>query len=126
MIRNSADWMVIWDDRILEIIAKYGPSTPTKISNREEILVSTPHISNRLNGLAKNNLLDPLGNGVYSITEEGRGYLLGAYCAQKQEWVNNDERFGDGLSAIEYKEFMLSNYYNDLYGFPMHQPDERY
>lgn len=79
LYRKSGDWMVLWDDRYLMILAKEGPQTPSALADREHIHVSAPHTSHRLLKLADHGLVESLGNGVYRITSEGRLYLVGAY-----------------------------------------------
>jgi Mn-dependent DtxR family transcriptional regulator len=76
-MRKSADWMTIWDDRILEAIREDRSGSPTPLSEHSHIHVQKSHISQRLKKLADYNLLEHLGNGVYIITPEGEKYLDG-------------------------------------------------
>jgi len=69
--------MTLWDDRILEIIRDEGSGTATELADHDYIRVSRSQISRRLKKLAEHGLLQPLGNGVYVITESGSGYLKG-------------------------------------------------
>jgi len=88
-MRKSADWMTIWDDRILEAIREEGSGSPTPLSEQKYIHVQKSHISQRLRKLAEYNLLEHLGNGVYIITSEGEQYLDGEIDAT--ELVATDE-----------------------------------
>jgi len=76
-MRKSADWMTIWDDRILEVIRDEGSGTPTPLSEHDYIHISASQVSKRLKKLSKHGLLDSLGNGVYVTTPEGEKYLDG-------------------------------------------------
>jgi hypothetical protein len=44
-----------------------------------------PHVSRRCKKLAEHRLLRPLGNGVYVITNRGRGYLDGEISTYENE-----------------------------------------
>jgi len=81
-MRASADWMSIWDDRILEYISENEGGNVGDIANHDLIRVSQPHISRRCKVLAEHGLLRALGNGVYVITEEGQRYLRGELDAE--------------------------------------------
>ena len=85
--------MTIWDDRILEILSADGPSSPTPLSNHKNIHVNKSTVSRRLRRLADHGLAMELGNGVYTITQEGEQYLDGelnvAEIEEKPE--NGDE-----------------------------------
>jgi DNA-binding PadR family transcriptional regulator len=80
--------MSVWDDRILEYLYQNEVGTSTQIAQHENICVSQPQISRRLNRLSEHNLIESLGNGVYRINEEGWHYLAGEYDAQKAEFVD--------------------------------------
>jgi len=92
-MRKSADWMTIWDDRILEIIRDDGPSSPTPLSNHDYIHIGKSAVSKRLNRMKEHGLVQELGNGVYSITAEGKSYLDGELDAGKlnEQSSNGDE-----------------------------------
>jgi len=87
-LRKSADWMVLWDDRILEILQIDGFKSCGMIEKYNEIHVGSAHISNRLKKLAEHNLVEPVGRGMYDITEEGVLYLEGYYDADNGEKVD--------------------------------------
>ena len=76
-MRKSADWMTIWDDRILEIIREDGSGTPTVLSEHDYVHISPSQVSKRLKKLSEHGLLQALGNGVYVTTPEGERYLDG-------------------------------------------------
>jgi len=81
--------MVLTDERVLEfLVEKEDPTTAKKIADSGELLAAESTISKRLNKLADAGLLDRLPNGVYTIAEEGEGYLAGAYDVESGEWVN--------------------------------------
>ncbi len=87
-MRQSGSWMTIWDDRILEIIHEEGNGSPKELEDRDEIRISKSSVSRRLKKLADHDLLQPLANGVYVITEEGEAYLNGEYDAGKERYIN--------------------------------------
>jgi len=76
-MRKSADWMTIWDDRILEVIREDGPKSATPLSEHKYIHIGKSGVSKRLNRMADHGLVTELGNGVYSITPRGERYLNG-------------------------------------------------
>lgn len=83
-IRLSSKWMVIWDDRILELLYKNGPQAPSSIADEEGIAVGAANISYRMQKLSNNGMVEQCDNGVYAITERGRLYLFGAYDAETE------------------------------------------
>ncbi len=101
-MRKQAKWMGKWDDRLLEFIIEQGSGAPTKIAESEYIPVSKQYVSKRLKELAENELLDPLGNGVYQITVKGTLYLNGDYNAQNDEILLNVDE--EDLSTWKFKE----------------------
>ncbi|AUV82891.1 winged helix-turn-helix domain-containing protein [Salinigranum rubrum] len=76
-MRLSANWMSIADDRILEFLHEEGPRSPSKIHEDGRVRFSRQHINMRCKKLEEYDLVQNLGNGVYSITEQGREYLEG-------------------------------------------------
>jgi len=84
-MRKSADWMTIWDDRILEIIKENGPTSPTPLSEHKYIHIGKSGVSKRLNRMRKHGLVHELGNGVYGITADGEAYLSGELNAETLE-----------------------------------------
>lgn len=93
--RRSGSWMVIWDDRILEVLAGEGPKAPKELSERDYIHSSPSNISRRLSLMSDHNLVDPVGNGVYQITHEGRLYLVGGYNTETDQRTLDEE--GEGV-----------------------------
>ena len=81
-MRKSADWMTIWDDRILEIMNSEGPTSPTPLSKHEYIDIGKSGVSKRLKRMKDYGLVRELGNGVYSITPAGESYLEGELDAK--------------------------------------------
>lgn len=90
MVRRSGDWMVIWDDRIMEVMLEEETVTATKLAERDEIRVSRQHISTRLSKMEQHELVKDLGNSVYMLTDEGVGYLNEAYDAGDSNWFDQD------------------------------------
>jgi len=83
--------MSIWDDRILEFISENNGGSVGEIADHELIRVSQPHVSRRCTVLAEHDLLRPLGNGVYMITEEGERYLAGELDAEDLNGTNGEQ-----------------------------------
>jgi DeoR/GlpR family transcriptional regulator of sugar metabolism len=83
--------MTIWDDRILEVVREEGSGSPTELAAREEIHVSKSSVSRRLTKLADNDLLQPLANGVYILTDEGEAYLEGKYDAEQARYIDDGD-----------------------------------
>lgn len=72
-MRQSAEWMVPSDDRILELVREYGNLTPTAI---EDLGGPTAgHARNRCPVLAEYGLLERISRGLYGITDKGEAYL---------------------------------------------------
>ncbi|MDB9301256.1 PhiH1 repressor [Halorubrum ezzemoulense] len=105
LYRRPGSWMSIWDDRILEILSDEGPQTPSKISERDHIRVGSSNISRRLSKLADHDLVDPLGNGVYQITRDGRLYLVGGYDAETGEMTIEEE--GEGIRPVDWTKIYV-------------------
>lgn len=77
VMRASADWMTISDDRILEYLSEVGARRPGLIADEDRFIWSSQTASNRCNKLADYGLVKNLGNGLYQITEAGEKYLAG-------------------------------------------------
>lgn len=92
-MRKSADWMTIWDDRILEVIRDEGPTSPTPLSQHKHIHIGKSGVSKRLNRMRDHGLVHELGNGVYAITSDGESYLDGELDAKEldEQSQNGDE-----------------------------------
>ena len=89
--------MTLVDDRVLEYIDQHEHGSPTEMRENGPIPYSRQYIAERCRKLAEHGLLKPVGNGVYVITEEGRGYLNGEYDTSEdsQGWVSDaDEQSG--------------------------------
>jgi Mn-dependent DtxR family transcriptional regulator len=76
-MRHSGKWMTIVDDRILEYIRENEHGSPTEMKEEGPIRYSRGYISERCKKLAEHGLLNPVGNGVYVITDRGEAYLDG-------------------------------------------------
>lgn len=69
--------MTIVDDRVLEFIQEHDHGSPTEMKREGPIPYSRQYIAERCRKLADHGLLQPVGNGVYTITERGEAYLAG-------------------------------------------------
>jgi len=99
-MRHSGSWQSVWDDRILEWLRENGGTGSAKqIHDSDMLRISKPHISRRFGKLKENGLVVDLGNGVYQITEEGRGYLDEEYDVDRGVWLDRDQAEEDGPSA---------------------------
>lgn len=123
-MRKQAKWMGKWDDRFLEFINENGSGAPTEIAEADYIPVSKQYVSRRLNELAENDLLKPLGNGVYQITLEGIMYLYGDYDAESGEVlidIDDDVIFEESEISEDQKDEIMKYSYLDL----LNKPDKR-
>jgi Mn-dependent DtxR family transcriptional regulator len=102
-MRKSADWMVLADDRILEFLRESDkPQTATKLDESEKFHTGRSNLSKRLNKLSEAGLVTPLGNGVYTITDEGEAYLDERYHVEKGVYLDADQADeSDGPTAGE-------------------------
>lgn len=98
LMRRSGEWMVLADERILEFIREKGSGAPKQMSDSGFVRYSDAYISQRCKKLAEHDLLTPLGNGVYIITEEGEAYLDEEYNAETGSYVNRDVATNDESS----------------------------
>lgn len=82
-MRQSGKWMVLLDDRILELISEdeQGFMSPSEIAEDGRILHSSTHVGRRCKKLAEHGLLNSVGRGVYTITSDGEKYLKGEHNA---------------------------------------------
>lgn len=83
-MRLSAGWMTIADERILEFLQEEGPHSPSKIQEDDRVQFSRTYINDRCRQLTEHGLTKNLGNGVYAITDEGKGYLDGELDLRKE------------------------------------------
>lgn len=77
-MRQSADWMVPIDDRILEAIRDYGNLTPRAVSREGDtprVDIGRKYAGERCRELARYGLLERIDRGLFGITDEGRAYL---------------------------------------------------
>lgn len=87
-MRQSADWMVPSDDRILELLREHGNLTPKAIEDFGG--PKAGHAQNRLPILAEYKLVHRLSRGLYQITDRGEAYLDEKLDASELEPVDND------------------------------------
>lgn len=88
-MRYSAEYMNLWDDRILEILEDEGPLPVGKLFKHNAIHTSKSTVSRRCNILKEKGLLREIGNGVYEITDVGEAYLAGEYDAEAEEYIED-------------------------------------
>ncbi len=81
--RSRADWMNPVDDSILEELYETGNLQPAEIADR--IQKTRKYVGVRCRELKQYGLVENMGHGTYSITEEGRGYLAGELDASELE-----------------------------------------
>lgn len=104
MRRRSGTWMTIWDDRILEYLRDCGPASVGELESAETVRISNAHVSRRCKKLSEHGLLQPVGNGVYQITERGNRYLKGEISTFEDEFDEIPEKDDDraaGESGIQ-------------------------
>lgn len=91
-MRRSAEWQSAPDDRILEIAAddEDGLVKVGNLAKHPYIHVGRSQVSRRCKKLAEHGLLRTIGDGVYVITDEGRGYLNEEYDVENGVWLTRD------------------------------------
>jgi predicted transcriptional regulator len=83
-MRQSARWMVLLDDRIMEYTDENGPSLPSEIADDDRIPYGKQHVGNRCRKLTEKGFLENVGNGVYVLTTQGKDYLEGSFDANEE------------------------------------------
>ncbi|GAA0305529.1 hypothetical protein [Halarchaeum salinum] len=109
MVRQSADWQVLLDDRILEVFREEEESegeaffTPTELSKHPRINFSRQYVSERFRKLADHSLLQQVSGNSYRMTEAGRAYLRGEYdvetCKYEKEVSGENDISGASESV---------------------------
>lgn len=87
-MRMPADWMAYADERIMEFLAENGNHQPGAITEKLGLIggdldFHPGYIGRRCRTLAEYGLLQNVGGGVYSITDEGLAYLAGELDASE-------------------------------------------
>jgi hypothetical protein len=100
-MRKSGKWMVLLDDRILELLEEDegGFLRPSEIANDNRIPYSRAYVGQRCQKLANHDLIQEVSDAVYRITESGRAYLSGEYDASENNGVSvesNDQSTEQG------------------------------
>ena len=92
-MRQSGKWMVLLDDRILELFQEdeSGIMSPSEIARDKRILHSSGHVSRRCKKLEEYGLLKVVSKGVYTLTEQGEKYLKGEYNTQDEKEMTLQE-----------------------------------
>ncbi|TKX47999.1 MarR family transcriptional regulator [Halorubrum sp. ASP121] len=82
-MRKSGKWMVLLDERILELFAESEDEfmSPSEIAENPRVPYSSQYVGQRCRKLAKHGLLLSVGNGIYKVTDEGLAYLESEYNA---------------------------------------------
>ncbi|WP_256545745.1 winged helix-turn-helix domain-containing protein [Halobellus inordinatus] len=91
-MRKSGKWMVLLDERILELLEEDegGFMRPSEIANDSRIPYSRAYVGQRCQKLADHGLIQEVSTAVYRITDEGRAYLEGTYDASETNDVTVD------------------------------------
>ena len=93
--------MVLLDERILELLSEEENEymSPSDIADHNGIPYSSQHIGRRCKKLAEHGLLNPVGRGIYTITDEGLAYLREEYNAADSgnAEVSNTDTAGESL-----------------------------
>ena len=82
-MRKSGKWMVLLDERILELFVESDEDymSVSEIAEHPRIPYSSQYVGQRSRKLANHGLLYAVGNGMYTLTDEGEAYLKGEYNA---------------------------------------------
>jgi predicted transcriptional regulator len=85
--------MVLLDERILELFSEEDEEfmSPSEIAGHKRIPYSSQYVGERCRKLANNGLLRAVGNGVYTVTDDGLAYLNGEFDAAGNEVDASDE-----------------------------------
>lgn len=91
--------MVLLDERILELFVESDEEfmSVSEIAEHPRIPYSSQYVGQRSRKLANHGLLYAVGNGMYTLTDEGEAYLKGEYNAAENSNVevatgrSNDE-----------------------------------
>lgn len=70
------------DESILEYLSEHETGSPTQMMEDAGLPYSPSHISMRCSVLADKGMIQPLGRGVYRITERGEDFLAGEFDAR--------------------------------------------
>jgi len=81
--------MVLADDRVLEYLSEEGSTSPKQAADSGKVRFTCQHINMRLKKLTEYGLTSHIGNGIYSITEQGEEYLAGELDAENLKKRNN-------------------------------------
>jgi predicted transcriptional regulator len=99
-MRLAADWQVLLDDRILELLEEEDDfMLPSEIANDRRMHYSAQYVGDRCRKLAEHGLLRKVGRGAYGITEEGRGYLDEEYDVGQGCWVDKNPAESMGIQG---------------------------
>lgn len=99
--------MVQTDDRILEFLSQFGPSTPAELHAGLDDLgrnvgVTPAVVVTRCRMLDSYRLVDYEGDHTFSLSSIGAAYLAGEVdCSRLEQWYSYDpaDDLADGSSA---------------------------
>ncbi|MWV64276.1 hypothetical protein GRS48_05475 [Halorubrum sp. JWXQ-INN 858] len=102
-MRKSGKWMVLLDERILELFVESDDEflSVSDIAEDPRIPYSSQYVGQRCKKLATHGLLYAVGNGIYTMTDEGEAYLNGEYNAAENGNVEVSSSEGAGESQDE-------------------------
>jgi Mn-dependent DtxR family transcriptional regulator len=83
--------MVIWDDRIMELLRVNGPMSVGELADADEIRIVRSTVSGRCSRLAEEGYLNRYANGVYDITEKAEKYLDEEWDAENDRAIEPDQ-----------------------------------
>lgn len=93
-VRQSADWMKPPDDRILEEFSDEGNLAPVAMSREgrvDRVDISRKYAGERCRELTSYGLLEYVDDGLFRITDQGKGYLDEELDASKLEPTDEAE-----------------------------------
>lgn len=96
--------MVLADDRILEYIRDNEAARPKMMTDSGDVRYSSSYVSQRCQKLVEHGLLNNLGDGVYVITERGKGYLDGEIDTSEDAPDEVNSQNNSGPTAGENQE----------------------
>jgi len=79
-MRRHAEWSTLVDERIMEFLRDQGSRQPKQIADGladAGMEYNQKYVGRRCRKLASEGLLRNLGNGIYTLAENGEQYLDG-------------------------------------------------
>jgi predicted transcriptional regulator len=102
-MRKSGKWMVLLDERILELLEEDedGFLRPSEIAEDRRIDYTPQYIGRRCKELAEHGLIQEVSQSVYRITSEGEAYLEGEYDATEAGDVSVDSNGSNSATGSD-------------------------